>query len=228
MATRRTLPAAAATPDLDRWLALGAVVGPVLLTLGAFALAPLHAGYSIVSDQASALAIGPNGAFMRAAFLLYGVLVTVGVVAVFHGLRHELGTVARWTCTVLLALSPLGILWAGIYTMDHLALHTVGAELAFGTPVIAFPIVGLMLRRAPSWRRFGTLMILGGPLTLALLIGFINSVPPSVLSSGAAGAGSLGLWQRALGIEVFAWYAALGWLWLSFSRPRAAHPRGGR
>jgi hypothetical protein len=122
---------------------------------------------------------------MRAAFLLYGVLVTVGLIAVFQGVKRELGAVACWACTVLLALSPLGILWAGIFTMDTLALHNIGMQAAIGTPVITLPIVGLMLGGAPSWRRFGTLMLLGGPLTLALLIGFINSVP--VIGDGHRG-----------------------------------------
>ena len=192
-----------------RWLPLGAVVGPVLFILSSFALVPLHPGYSVVAQQVSALAVGPNGTYMRAAFLLHGVLVTVGVIAIFQGLDHEFGPVARWTCTALLALSPLGILWAGIFTMDHLALHNIGGQFAFASPVITFPIVGLLLRRTPSWRCFGTWMVLGGPLTLVLLVGFINSVPQSELATGG---GSLGLWQRALGGEVFAWFAAMGWL----------------
>ncbi len=201
----------------SRWLMLGAVVGPVLFTLAAFALAPLHPGYSIVSQPMSALAIGPNGEFMRAAFLLYGFLVTIGVIAVFQSLKHELGAAARLVCTVLLALSPLGILWAGIFTMapETLGLHTLGATVAFSTPIIVFPVVGLILRRAPSWRHFGTWMLLGGPLTLALLIGFTMSVPPSQMVTGG---GSFGLWQRALAIEVFAWYTALGWIAFRHSR----------
>jgi Protein of unknown function (DUF998) len=193
-----------------RWLALGAIAGPVLFNLGWLMLGPLQPGYSSVSQPVSALAIGPNGGLMRAVYLLYGVLVTVGVIAVFQGLKDELGAIARWTCTALLALSPLGILWAGIFTMDHLALHNIGVQLAISTPVITFPVVGLVLRRAPSWRRFGTvLMLLGAPLTLALLVGFINSVPVSEMATGGD---SLGLWQRALGLEVFAWFVAMGWL----------------
>jgi len=109
-------------------------------------------------------------------------------------------------------LSPLGILWAGIFTMnpETLALHLVGAQLAFTTPIIALPIAGFVLRRVPYWRRSGTWLFLGSPLTLAVLIGFIMSVPTSVLAT-VAGGGSLGLWQRALGIEVFAWFVAMGW-----------------
>ena len=133
--------------------------------------------------------------------------------AVFNGLEDEIGPVSRWVCMLLLVISPLGILWGGIFTMDHLALHLDGTQAAFTTPVITLPIVGFVLRRAPRWRTFGTWMLLGGPLTLALLIGFINSVPAAELRSGAAaGGGSFGLWQRALGIEVFTWFVVMGWL----------------
>src|SRR5262245_26588693 len=133
-----------------RWLALGAVAGPVLFTLAFAVLGRQRPGYSSVSEQISTLAVGPHGELMRAAFLLDGLLVTVGVLAVFHGLRYELGTVVRWTCTVLLALSPLGVLWAGIVTKDHLTLHTLGVVVGTGSPVITLPVVGLMLRRAPN------------------------------------------------------------------------------
>ena len=207
--------------ETTRWLALGAIAGPVLFTLAFIVLGPLRPGYSSVSEQVSTLAVGPNGEFMRAAFLLDGVLVTVGVIAVFQGLRYELGTGVRRICTVLLALSPLGLLWAGIFTKDHLALHTLGVVVGIGSPVITFPVVALMLRRAPNWRRFGTLMLLGCPLTLALLVGFTTSVPPAVMRVGGAG-GSLGLWQRALGIEVQAWFVAMGWLAFRRSQRSAA------
>jgi len=201
-------PAAQASLQAIRWLALGAVVGPVLFALAWLVLGQLHPGYSPVSQQISALAIGQGGVFMRVAFLLNGLLGIVGVIAVFQSFKHTLGAIARWICTVLLLLSPLGVLWAGIFTMDMLALHTLGTLVAFCTPVIAFPIVGLVLRRVPEWKGFGTWMLLGCLLTLALLVGFTTSVPPHI--NWAIGGGSLGLWQRALGIEVQAWYVALG------------------
>src|SRR5258708_6060634 len=199
-------PAAQAT----RWLALGAVVGPVLGTLGGIVLGFLRPGYSPISQQISALGIGPHGAFMDAAFMLTGLLCIVAVIAVFQGLKNELGTAVRWTCTALLLLSPFGLLWIGIFTMNTLALHLVGTQLAFVTPIIALPIAGFVLRRVPSWRRFGTWMIvIGGPLTLALLIGFIMSVP---VSERVTGGGSYGVWERALASEVLGWYVAMGWL----------------
>ena len=205
--------------DAGRWLALGAVVAPILFMLGAFLLAPTHPGYSIVRQQVSALAVGPHGELMRSLFLLYGVLVTVGTMAVFVGLRDELGTISRWTCAALLSLSPLGVLWCGVFTMDQWTLHLIGVQVAFTPIVVTLPIAGLLLRRAPNWRRFGTLMILGGPLTLGLIIGLVTSIPQSQMLTGG---GTFGLWQRALGGEVFTWFVALGWLYFRHSRRAAA------
>jgi hypothetical protein len=206
-----------------RRLALGAIAGPVLYDLAWVVLGPLRPGYSTVSRPVSALAIGPNGELMRAAFLLYGLLVVVGASAALRCFKREQGAVARRACTVLLALSPLGVLWAGIFTMNAntLALHNLGAEVAFGTQIIVFPVVGLLLRRVPAWRRFGTWMLLGGPLTLALLVGLTHSVP---MSQMAIGGGSYGLWERALIFEVQAWYAALGWLAMTRTSLAPAKP----
>lgn len=201
-------PTALATSQTSRWLALGAVCGPVLGTLVWIVLGVLRPGYSPVRQQISALGIGQSGIFMDVAFVLGGLLLIVGVIAVFQGSKHDLGGVARWACTVLLLPTPLGLLWIGIFTMNTLALHNLGAQLIFTTPIMTFLIAGLVLRRVPSWRRFGTWLLVGSPLTLALLIGFITSVPPSELVTGG---GLLGLWERALAVEVLGWYVALGW-----------------
>lgn len=195
-------------PKAIRWLMLGAVIGPILFTLAWIVLGSPRPDYSFVSQPISALGIGPKGPLMNVAMMLNGLLTTVGVIAVFQGLKHELGAVARWACTLLLAVSPLGILLAGIFTLDSPDLHKVGAQLGFGTPIISFLIVGLVLRRVPSWRTFGTWMLLGAVLTLTLLIGFTASVPESQMLTGG---GRYGLWQRALITEVLAGFAALGW-----------------
>jgi hypothetical membrane protein len=213
-------PAATTNAANGRWLALATLAGPVVFNLAWMTLGLLRPGYSFVSRPVSALGIGPNGGLMDAAFVLNGLLLVVGVIAVFHYCGDGLGALARWICTLLLVLSPLGLLWAGIFTMNTLVLHTLGAQIAFATPIVSFPVVGLLLRGAPRWRRFGTLLLVGGPLTLALLIGFIGSVPPSEMATGG---GYYGLWQRALGLEVQAWYVALGWLAFRRSSALSAH-----
>lgn len=83
-------------PKAVRWLALGAVVGPVLFDFAWIIMGSLRPGYSFVSRPVSALAIGTNGDFMRLAFLLYGLLVTSGVIAGFKRIICEMGIMARF------------------------------------------------------------------------------------------------------------------------------------
>lgn len=201
------------------WLPLAAVAGPVVFDLAWLVLGPLQSGYSSVSQPVSALAVGSNGAFMRVAFILYGILVTIGVVAAVQDFQDKIGKATRWICAAMLSLSPLGALWAGVFTLDSLAAHQLGAEFAFGAPIGTFLGAGLLLRREPSWRRFGTWMLLGSPLTLVLMAGFINSVPPSDMVTGG---GRYGLWQRALILEIQFWYVMLGWLAFSLHKPASA------
>jgi hypothetical protein len=44
-----------------------------------------------------------------------------------------------------------------------------------------------------------------------LLRGFLTAIPLSVMKAGGEG-GLLGLWKRVLVIEVYFWYAILGWV----------------
>ena len=58
------------------------------------------------------------------------------------------------------------------------------------------------------WRRFGSWLLLGSPLTLALLVLYFMTFSPT-----AAGArtGVTGLTERILVVEVYAWFVAMGW-----------------
>ena len=215
--SNRSTAAPATTPNLTRYLALSSVAGPILGTLAWLVLGLLRPGYSSVSRPISALGVGPRGAFMDGAFILTGVLIIVAVIPILRESRREMETRARRVCMVVLMVSPLGLIWLGIFPLNRLVLHSMGAQLALGGPIVTFPIIGLLLRRVPSWRLFGTWMLIGSPLTLVLLVGFIGSVPPSQFVTGG---GYLGLWQRALATEVLAWYAAMGWLAFKHPLPR--------
>jgi len=209
-------PAALATPKAIRWLALGAVAGPVLFTLAWVVLGFLSPGYtawgtriapySPISQPISGLGLGPTAPFMNAAFVLSGLLILVGVVGIFQGIR-EMGTLARWSCTVLLALSPLGMVVDGFFTLESILPHTAGFLLGCATPVLSFVVIGLLLRRVKSFRRFGNWLLLGSPLTLALLILYFLTFSPTLagIQTGVAG-----LTERILGIEVQAWFVAMG------------------
>jgi uncharacterized membrane protein len=149
---------------------------------------------------------------MNTAFVVSGLLLLVGVTGAVQSIR-QVGAVARRTCSALLALSPLGVILDGIFTLESMPLHSVGFFLAAATPVLSFLVAGLLLRRVPRWRRFGDWLLLGSPLILALLVLFFTTFNPT---TSGAGRGVGGLVQRVLIVEVHAWFVALGWL--AFSR----------
>jgi hypothetical protein len=200
-----------------RWLALGAVIGPALFALAWFVLGFLSPGFTIfgtlitpyspISAGISGLGLGPTAPFMNAAFVLGGLLLLAGIVGSFQSIR-EMNTAARWGCTVLLALSALGMAMDGIFTLESFFLHLVGFLLGAAVPVLSFLVTGLLLRSVPRWRRFGGWLLLGSPLTLALLVLYFMTFSPT-----AAGAktGVAGLTERILVLEVHAWYVAMGW-----------------
>src|SRR5436305_13481194 len=109
-------PPAPASPEATRWLALGAVAGPVLFTLAWFILGFLSPGYtawgtriapySPISQGISGLGLGITAPFMNTAFVFSGLLILASVVGIFQGIR-EMGALARWSCKVLVARAPL-------------------------------------------------------------------------------------------------------------------------
>jgi hypothetical protein len=215
----------ALTQQTARRMAIGAVAGPVLFTLAWSVLGFLSPGftlfgtqiapYSPVSAGISGLGLGPTAPFMNAAFVLNGLLLAVGVVGTFRSIR-EMSSVARWTCTVLLGLAALGSIMDGIFTLESFFPHFMGFALAIGAPVLSFLVTGVLLRRIPRWRRFANRLLLGSPLTLALLILYFATFSPT-----AAGAetGVAGLTERILVTEVLAWFVAMGWLAFRRQKP---------
>jgi hypothetical membrane protein len=176
-------PAAQAPPEATRWLALGAVAGPVLGEFAWIVLGLLRPGYSPLRQQISDLGLGPTAPFMNAAFVLGGLLLLVGVVGIFRAIRGDVRTAARWICAVLLALSPLGVVVVGVFNETAVAGHVTGAILTFQTPVVSFLV------------------------TLVLVIVFLQTGPPG---APLAATGLGGLTERALIVEIHAWYMALG------------------
>ncbi len=212
-----TLTEAPSTPS--PLLALGAVVGPVLFTGSWLVLGALSDGYTLwdhtftdyspVSQPISGLGIGATAPYMNTAFVLTGLLLVVGVVGV-----SRVTGMPRLT-TALLALTGVGQAMCGIFTLAAMMPHSLGFQLALGTPVVSFLLAARHLRRVPGWERFGTWLFLGSPLTLALLVAFFLTFRPT---ADGAEHGIAGLVQRIGVVEVFAWFVAMGWL--AFRRRR--------
>ena len=206
--------------EIARWLALGAVAGPILLTLAWIILGltrpdtknewGVSGGITgMITQPFSGLGLGHNGLLFNAAFLLNGILILVGVFGVFNTIGLGRRPVLYKVSAALLALSGLGSMICAVFTLESFLLHMAGFLLGAGAPVLGFLVTGFFLRNIPRWRRFGTWLLLGSPLTLLLLILFFITFQYDTM---AAGVGVAGLTERILVIEVQAWYVAMGWL----------------
>jgi hypothetical membrane protein len=194
-----------------RWLMLAGVVGPILF-VGVFTLAGfLSPDYSPIHQAISDLGVGPNGWLLDVSLVINGLLLIGFAVGFALSMQPVLSRGWRWACATLLALHGLGLAVAGLFTEAPatLAIHwMVGAPLGWFGPVVAFFVTGLALRRDPRWHRWGIYLLVASLLTLVLIIvTFWVFTPGTPLASLRLG----GLMERALMIEIEAWYVALGW-----------------
>jgi hypothetical protein len=200
------------------WLALGAGAGHILFTLSWFILGFLSPGftmfgiviepYSAIAIPLSGLGLGPTGPFMNVAFILSGLLVLAGVIGIFYSIR-ELSIVARWGFIAIFALSPLGMVIDGWFTIESFMPHMAGYLLAAGSPVVGFLALGILLRRITYWKPLGNWLMLSSPLTLLLLILSLVTFDQTAV---VAGHGIAGLTERILCVELAVVFTAISWL----------------
>lgn len=200
-------------------MALGAVAGPVVFTLGWIILGAISPGYTVagtwvspysaITQPISGLGLGETARYMNAAFVLSGLLLLAGVFGLARTMLSGGRQVTRLASATLLALTPVGLVIIGFFTLDRPVMHLLGAMLILATPVVSFLITGFHLRGLPGWRRFGNGLLLASPLTLILFVVYNLSFGQAAV---AAGHGYAGLTQRILFVEIFAWFVAMGWL----------------
>jgi hypothetical membrane protein len=204
----------------SRWswrLALGAIAGPVLFTVAWVVLGCISPGYTVsgtwispyspITQPISGLGLGETAPYMNAAFVVSGLLLLAGVVGVIRSLPPGGRPFARRASGTSLALTPLGLVVIGLFTLDTPAMHVVGAMLTLASPVISFLVTGLHLRGLPGWRRLGSRLLLASPVTLVLFVVYSLSFSQDAV---AAGQGVAGLTQRILFVEMLAWFVAMG------------------
>ena len=212
--------ASTATTGISGLFALGAVIGPVLFTLAWIVLGvlqpPTQNMYGVmggiagaISNPISGLGVGPQAQLFNAAFVLCGLLTLAGVFGAFRTLGAARRPILASISMILMGLSPLGLGMAGVYTLAvSIPLHMLAAALLFLTPVVSFIAAGMYFRGLPDWRRFGTWLLIGSPLTLLLFGLYAMSFNQAGV---AAGEGVAGLTERIMMLEVSAWYVAMGW-----------------
>lgn len=211
----------------DRWLALAAPAGALIMALGWITLGLLRPAErtewgvaggirGALTSPISGLGVPPNGVPLGVAqytafdvvFVLTGVLLAAGVVGIFRVLGSTGAPQGGRMPAVLLTLTGLGAVLCGIFTLDALALHMLGFGLAAAVPVVSLPLTGRYLRRIPGRQRLGGWLMAAGPLTLIFLVAYLASFN---LDTVAAAHGVAGLTSRLLVTEVTAWFAVLGW-----------------
>jgi hypothetical membrane protein len=191
--------------DASRWLALGGVAGPVVFVVSFTVGGLLRPGYSAVHQAVSDLGVGPDPWLLNGPLILLGLLLVAFAVGFSGSPALALGGTWRWVCGILLALPGLGFADAGIFTEapPTVTLHwMVGMPLLAVGSVAGFFVTGLALRRDPRWRTWGAYSMLAGPLTLVLIAVMFATWPLPPHPGG--------LLERALFVEILAWYAAFG------------------
>ena len=187
-------------------------IGAGLFTVAWFALGLISPGYrlfdlviepySAISQPVSGLGLGVTGPWMNAAFVLGGILILVGMLAVAASWpRTRLGIASL----VLTSLVGLGMIIDGVFTLEAVMLHLVGFLLAVVLPAVGFVLGGIALRRIRP--RLATLLLVAGPLALALFVVFQVIFDPY---SAGDNTGVAGLVQRVLITVVLATVSVLG------------------
>jgi hypothetical protein len=201
-----------------RWLALGAIAGPILFTVAWIILGFVSTGYTLwgvrvahyspVTQQISALGVGNTAPYMNATFIMTGLLVILGAIGIFRVFRHDLSTRAYWWCLALWLLPGIGSMTDGFFTFEHFFGHFIGFGLSL-MAILAFTCTGLLLRHAADAKPIAYGLLAAGPLTAVLTVLFFATFTPT-----AAGqlTGIAGLTERLLVTEMLLWYALLGWV----------------
>jgi Protein of unknown function (DUF998) len=193
-------PGSSGTPA---WLGIAAPLGGIDFTVLYTILGATRDGYSPTRQLISALGAGSNGLPLNIGFVLAGVLLIVGVIGFGRSLR---GVTAgrRAAVTILLAFPLLGLITCGFFHMDtNLAVHSIGAQLACGLPIVTFSVSAGLLRRTA--RKTSIWLVVSAVLALLALLGymFLSTTTYSEFSS-IGGGGTIGLWERILAIVLFA------------------------
>ena len=206
--------------DLYRWLALGSIAGPVIMTLAWIILGLIRPAIKtewgisggvigMITQPFSGLGIGINGELFNIAFILNGLLTIAGVIGIFQVIDASKKEKLHPISMLLLASSGVGSMLCGIFTLESFLMHMLGFILACAAPAFGFLTTGLLLKKTQTWTKIGSLLIYACPLTLVLLVIFFITFQYDLM---AAGKGFAGLSERVLVLEVMFWYAALGWL----------------
>ena len=203
-----------------KWLAFCAIIGPIILTLAWIILGlivpPFQNEYGInggiigtITSPISGIGVGPYGFLFNLSFILCGLFTIIGFLGVFLILDNKY-LKNHWITFSLLILSPIGLIFAGVFNLAiSVPLHMVGFLLAGGTPVISFIVAGFYFRKYTILKYFGNSLFIGSILTLILLIICFYAFDYEVIATGK---GIAGIPSRLFTLEICFYYFRIGLL----------------
>ncbi len=196
--------------NINRWLALAVVVGPIIFVLTFTFAGAIRAGYSPIHQAVSDLGVGPNPWLLNVPQIIMGLLLVGFALSFVRSEEVEIRGRWRWICASLLAFPGLGFTNAAVFTE---APATVNLHWMIGMPLLAvgsvagFFIVGLKLRRDRRWRGLSAYSMIAGPATLVVIAAmFWVWTPGTPLFASHLG----GLMERVLFVDILAWYVIFG------------------
>jgi hypothetical membrane protein len=216
-------------PGEQRKLALrlslwAGIIGPLFFVLVFTIDGFLTPGYSAMRDVVSFLELGPTGWIQRLNFMLTGLLFILFALGFFQEMRPKSASGWLAVTTVLLALSGVGLIMAGLFPPDAPGtaqvsvpgiLHTFAFTLVFLPLGLACLFVGGKFVRTPGWRIHGVYSLLAGVFPIFAALGNLYSsfvilnASSSAVSATSSQIAVGGLINRLLIIVAFAWYVIL-------------------
>jgi hypothetical membrane protein len=210
----------AQNPFLRLFLWAG-IAGPVFFVLVFTIDGLLTPGYSTVNNAVSDLDLGSAGWIQVVNFIILSLLLILFSLGFFQWMRPMMISGWRYVITVLLVLSSVGYVIAGVFVPDppgqshvtvHGTLHTISFTLVFGVLAITCLITSVKFIMTSGWRIHGVYSLLTGlfliPAPLANLgTLFTTAAPISNPSQAAFSYG--GLIERGIIIIALAWFVIL-------------------
>jgi hypothetical protein len=197
------------------FLALCAVIGPLLFISIFTILGVINPLYSEIRQQISVLVIESYGILLNVGFIFGGLLTIVGVIIICQRLFMQTGShkTTGIASMILLSIPPLGMVICGIFPFNSSLsfMHFIGANLACTFPAISFFTTGLLLCGLSKNWILGILLIIASLLTAFCVYGYLYLSEITIEDiQTIEGGGTLGLWERILAIEILFWYMVLG------------------
>src|SRR5262245_38384624 len=130
---------------IDRWLALGGLIGPLLFTVTYTLAGLLRPGYSPVDQAISDLGIGDHAWLLNGSLILLGLLLVGFTISFYRTIRPPAATRLRLLSAALLASVGIGYAIAGIFDETNPLHWQLGASLVYGGATFGFLVAGLLL-----------------------------------------------------------------------------------